>query len=490
MEHTATGPHVEEAQSAERRSWALLVLLTVAQFMVIIDMTVVNVALPSIGRSLHFAGAADLQWVVSAYVLVTGGLVLLGGRAADLLGRRSTFLAGLLLFTAASLASGLAPSPLALVVARAGQGLGAALLTPSALSIITTAYSGAQRAAGLAAWGTIGAAGSAVGVLLGGALTSALGWRSVFFINVPIGLVAAALALRMVPGARARIRDLRELDVPGAVTLIGGLVLLVLAIQGSAAAGWASARTLIPLVLSAGLFVGFAVVEGGGGGEPLPVRRRAAQPLIPAFTWRVRSLVSGTAVMLGATAVMAGTSFLNSLYLQRVYGASALETGLAFLPATLVILLAANVASRLLPHAGTRVVLSLGLVVTAVGTFLLAQMPDHPSYLVNILPGIVAIGLGLGLVFVSVSITAMADVGEDIAGVASGLMTTGHETGAALGVAVLSAIASAVAMSGSFAGGYRAGQWAATLIVAPLLLITLLVLPVVRPPAGTGPRMH
>jgi EmrB/QacA subfamily drug resistance transporter len=479
MQHAATGSHVESAPGAERRSWALLVLLTVAQFMVIIDMTVVNVALPSIGRSLRFTNAADLQWVVSAYVLVTGGLVLLGGRAADLLGRRRAFLTGLLLFTAASLASGLAPSPLALVVARAAQGLGAALLTPSALSIITTAYSGAQRAAGLAAWGTIGAAGSAVGVLLGGALTSALGWQAVFFINVPIGVVAAGLALRMVPSSPARIRDPRELDVPGAVTLIAGLALLVFTIQGTAVAGWASARTLVPAALSIGLLAGFGALE-----------RRAAQPLVPAFTWRMRSLVSGTVVMLGATAIMAGTSFLNSLYLQRVYGASALETGLAFLPATLVILLAANLASRLLPHAGTRVVLALGLVVSAGGTFLLAQMPDHPSYLVNILPGLVAIGLGLGLTFVSVSITAMADVREDIAGVASGLMTTGHETGAALGVAALSAVASAVAMSGQFASGYRAGQWVATLIVAPLLLITVLVLPAVRPPAGTGQRMH
>lgn len=479
MQHAAADPHVERAHSAERRSWTLLVLLTVAQFMVIIDMTVVNVALPSIGRSLRFTNAADLQWVISAYVLVTGGLVLLGGRAADLLGRRRTFLTGLVLFTAASLASGLAPSPLSLVVARAAQGLGAALLTPSALSIITTAYTGAQRAAGLAAWGTIGAAGSAAGVLLGGALTSALGWRAVFFINVPIGVIAAGLALRMVPGSPARIRDPRELDVPGAIALIAGLALLVFAIQGTAVAGWDTGRTLIPAGLSIALLAGFVALE-----------RRAAQPLIPAFTWRVRSLVSGTAVMLGATAIMAGTSFLNSLYLQRVYGASALETGLAFLPATLVILLAANLASRILPHAGTRVVLALGLVVCAVGTFLLAQMPDHPSYLVNILPGLVAIGLGLGLTFVSVSITAMADVGEDIAGVASGLMTTGHETGAALGVAALSALASAVAMSGQFASGYRAGQWAATLIVAPLLLITLLVLPAIRPPAGTGQRMH
>ncbi len=479
MEHTATASTAEWARGAEARSWALLVLLTVAQFMVIIDMTVVNVALPSIGRSLGFTNAADLQWVVSAYVLVTGGLVLLGGRAADLLGRRRIFLTGLLLFTAASLASGLAPSPVALVVARAAQGVGASLLTPSALSIITISYTGVQRAAGLAVWGTVGAAGSAAGVLLGGALTTTLGWQSVFFINVPIGIIAAGLALRMVPSAPARIRDLRELDIPGAMTLIAGLVLLVFAIQGTAVGGLGSARTLVPFALSIGLLAGFAALE-----------RLAAQPLIPTFTWRVRSLVSGTLVMFGATAIMAGTSFLNSLYLQRVYGASALETGLAFLPATLVIILAANLASRVIPHVGTKVVLALGLAVTAAGTFLLAQMPEHPTYFVNILPGLLAIGLGLGLSFVSVSITAMADVREEIAGVASGLMTTGHETGAAFGVATLSAIASAVAISGSFASGYRIGQWVATLLAGGLVLVTVLVLPAIRPPAGSVGRMH
>ena len=479
MQHTAAASTAEKARGADSRSWALLVLLTVAQFMVIIDMTVVNVALPSIGRSLGFSNAADLQWVVSAYVLVTGGLVLLGGRAADLLGRRRMFLTGLLTFTAASLASGLAPSPVALVGARAAQGLGASMLTPSALSIIATSYTGAQRAAGLAVWGTVGAAGSAAGVLLGGALTTTLGWQSVFFINVPIGIIAAGLALQMVPSAPARIRDLRELDIPGALTLIAGLVLLVLAIQGTAVAGVSSARTLIPLALSAGLLAAFGLVE-----------RQAAQPLIPTFIWRVRSLVSGTIVMLGATAIMAGTSFLNSLYLQRVYGASALDTGLAFLPATLVIIIAANLASRVLPHVGTKVVLALGLIVTASGTFYLAQMPEHPTYFANVLPGLLAIGMGLGLSFVSVSITAMAVVREEIAGVASGLMTTGHETGAAFGVATLSAIASAVAISGSFAGGYRVGQWVATLIAGGLLLVTVLVLPAIRPPAGAVGRMH
>ncbi|MBO0686376.1 MAG: MFS transporter [Candidatus Dormibacteraeota bacterium] len=409
----------------------------------------------------------------------TGGLVLLGGRASDLLGRRQVFLTGLLIFTAASLTSGLAPSPAALVVSRAAQGLGASLLTPGALSIITTYYAGAQRAAGLAAWGAIGAAGSAAGVLLGGALTTALGWQSIFFVNVPIGIAAGALALRMVPRSPARIRDLRELDLAGAAVLVAGLVLLVFAIQGTAVAGWGSARTLVPLLVSFALLAAFGVQE-----------RRAARPLIPTSTWRLRSLILGAAVMSGATAIMTGTSFLNSLYLQQVLGESALSTGLAFLPATLAIVAAAQLASRLIAHAGTKPVLLLGLAVIAGGAIFLAQMPAHPDYFVNILPGFLAVALGLGLTFVSVPITAMSNVREEIAGLASGLITTGHETGAALGVATLSAIASAVAISGSFASGYRAGFWAAAAMAAALALVSLLAVPGVRPAAGSGVRVH
>jgi MFS family permease len=248
MQHAPTRPPVSRAPAPVAQPWSTLVLLCVAEFMVVVDITVVNVALPSIGRSLAFGGPADLQWVVTAYVLFSGGLLLLGGRLADLLGRRRMFLAGLLLFTAASLASGLAPSPFALIVSRAAQGMGAAALTPAALSIITTAYTGARRASGLAAWGAIGGSGAAAGVLLGGVLTSWLGWQWVFFVNVPIGAVAALLTLRLVsatPPVGGRVRDL---DLPGAAAVIAGLVLLVLTIEGATAYGWASPRTLASLV--------------------------------------------------------------------------------------------------------------------------------------------------------------------------------------------------------------------------------------------------
>src|SRR5215472_1539237 len=276
--------------------------------MVILDATVVNVALPSIGRSLHVA-AGDLQWVVTAYVLLSGGLVLLGGRAADVAGRRRMFLAGLSVFTASSLASGLAPAAGALFAARAGQGLGAALLTPAALSIITTTYSGAQRAAALSVWGAIGGAGAGAGVLVGGMLTTWLGWRSVFLINVPVGAVAGLLSLHLVPRSETPARVRRQLDLPGAALATAGLVTGVYAL----AHGWESARTLLLLAVAVVLLAAFAVVE-----------RLARRPLLPPSTWRTRSLVAGVVVMLGATGILVGTFFLNSLYLQDVQHASAL----------------------------------------------------------------------------------------------------------------------------------------------------------------------
>jgi EmrB/QacA subfamily drug resistance transporter len=308
----------------DRRPWTLLVLLCAAQFMVILDATVVNVALPSIRRALGFT-ATDLQWVVTAYLLATGGLLLLGGRAADLLGRRRIFLTGLGVFTTASLLSGLAASPGMLIASRAAQGAGAALLSPAALSIVTTSYAGAQRARALSTWGAIGGAGAAAGVLLGGVLTSWLGWRSVFFVNVPVGVTAAALTLHLIPrDAAAPVRQtLRRLDLPGAATLVAGLVVLVYAIQGAAAHGWGSVRTVGLLGGAVALLAAFASIE-----------RQARHPLITPSIWRMRSLVSSAVMMLGVTAILVGTSFLNTLFFQTVLGASALKTGSSFSPAS------------------------------------------------------------------------------------------------------------------------------------------------------------
>src|SRR3954447_14604466 len=299
-----------------RTSWALLALLAVAQFMVVLDITIVNVALPSIGAGLGFA-PADLQWVVTAYVLCSGGLLLVGGRAADIVGRRRTFLAGLFVFTGASLACGLAPSPGFLVAARAVQGCGAALLTPSALSIVTSTYTGAQRVTALSLWGAIASGGVGVGVLLGGVLTSALSWHWVFLVNVPVGLAAAVLVPRIVPPLPGHGR--RSLDLPGGLTAVAGLAVLVYALSGAPDHGWGSARTLVLLALAAALLAAFALIE-----------RAAPEPLVAPSTWRNGSLVSGSVMMLGATGIMAGAFFLNSLHLQNELGFSALETGLAF----------------------------------------------------------------------------------------------------------------------------------------------------------------
>jgi EmrB/QacA subfamily drug resistance transporter len=467
--------HASPPASTERRSWALLIVLCAAQFMVILDITVVNVALPAIGDALDLA-AADLQWVVTAYVLFSGGLLLLGGRLADLAGRRRVLLAGLAVFGLASLASGLAPSGTALVLARAAQGLGAALLTPAALSTITTAYEGSQRTIALAAWGAIGSAGAAAGVLLGGMLTTWLSWEWIFFVNVPVSVAAAGFALRLVPSTPARSAALRRLDLPGAASVIAGLVMVVYAIEGTSEHGWGSARTLVLLALAAALLSTFATLE-----------RTVAHPLVAPATWCVRSLVSSMTVMLGATGVLVGAFFLNSLYLQHALGASALETGLAFLPLTLVILAAAHAASRLLPRVGSRAIAVTGLVLMGGGALLLTTVPDRADYAPDLLPAFLLLGTGVGLTFVSVSVTAMSEVHAERAGLASGLMMTAHEVGAALGVAVVAAVA---AGAGTVVDGYRAGFLVAALICLALAALALAAVPRVRPDNSAHVAMH
>jgi EmrB/QacA subfamily drug resistance transporter len=429
--------HIE----AEHKPWTTLILLGLAQFMVILDITVVNVALPSIGQELAFA-EGDLQWVITAYVLFTGGLLMLGGRATDLFGRRRVFLGGLTTFTAASLASGLASSPEALVAARALQGVGAAMLTPAALSIVTTTYAGSQRTAALAAWSAIGSAGAAAGVVLGGVLTSGLGWEWVFFVNVPVGVIAGIGVIRVVPSA-APVAAGQRLDVLGAVTAVAGLVVLLYGIEGANEHGWTSARTVALVLASVVLLATFVRVE-----------TTAREPIIPPATWRNRTLVSGTVVILVATALLVAVFFLNTLYLQDVLGWSALETGLAFLPLVVVIAVGANAASRLISRIGAPNLAALGLLLVAGGATLLAVAPDAASYATDLLPGFLVLGLGVGLVFPAGSIAAMKDIPDEAAGLASGLVTTGHELGAAFGVAAISAVATAAS---TFVAGYANG---------------------------------
>jgi EmrB/QacA subfamily drug resistance transporter len=458
----------------ERRPWTTLILVGLAQFMVTLDITVVNVALPSIDDDLAFP-AGDLQWVITAYVLFTGGLLLLGGRANDLFGRRRLFVAGLSIFTLASLASGLAPSPEALVVARAVQGLGAAMLSPAALAIATTYYSGTQRTTALAAWGAIGSAGAAAGVVLGGVLTSGLGWKSAFFINVPVGIATALGVLRVVPDAPPSVAR-RHLDVIGALTAVAGLVLLVYAIEGANDHGWGSARTLALLAVALGLLAAFLGME-----------RRVREPMLPPSMWKNRPLVSGVGLILVVTALMVAVFFLNTLYLQDILGWSALEAGLAFLPLVIAIAVAANLANRLLGQLGTRGLTAIGFALVAIGAGLLVAASDVATYAAEILPGFIVIGFGVGLVFPAASIAAMSEVGPESAGLASGLMATGHELGAAFGVAAISAVATAAS---TFVAGYADGFAVVGAAAAITVLIALVSAPSIRPMCEEAAGAH
>jgi EmrB/QacA subfamily drug resistance transporter len=476
---TPTHPSPTPGAGEPRRSWIVFALMIAAQFMVILDVSVVNVALPSISRALHLS-PADYQWAISAYVLLSGGLLLLGGRIADLIDRRRAFLAGIGLFTAASLVSGLVQSSLPLIVARGAQGAGAALLTPAALSIIMTAYAGRQRQTALAVWGTVGSLGIAAGVLFGGTLTSALGWRAVFFINVPIGIAVIIGALRVVDRGASHAGALRRLDVPGALAMVGGLLALVFGIEATRSAGWTAPRTWLPLAVAAVLLTTFAALE-----------RRAADPLVPPATWRIRSLVSASAVMAGVTGVVVGAIFLSSLYLQAIVGASPVVAGVEFLPLAGAITLAAAMASKVIGRLGARTLILGGLVVMTGGVLLLAANAGGTSYAADVLPGFLLVGAGVGPMFVAIAVAAMSDVPAEKSGLASGLMMTGHEIGAALGVAALTAVAGDLATSAGLIDGYGRAFAATAGVLVALFLLTLVSVPGGTPAAaGHGARGH
>jgi EmrB/QacA subfamily drug resistance transporter len=467
--HTRTRAEQEEP----RRSWLVFALMLAAQMMVIIDVSVTNVALPSISRGLDLS-STDYQWTISAYVLLSGGLLLLGGRVADLLDRRRAFLSGVALFTLASLVSGVAQTPLTLILSRGAQGAGAALLTPAALSIIMTTYAGRQRQTALAAWGAVGSTGIALGVLFGGALTSALGWRAVFFINVPIGVAVVAAASRAVARSERRHSVRGRLDGLGAGTLVSGLVLLVFAIESTRSAGASSVRTWGSLVAAVLLLTAFAMQE-----------RRAADPLVPPSTWRIRSLVSASAVMAGVTGAVVGLIFLSSLYLQQVVGASPVVAGLQFLPLAVAITAGATAGSKLIGTISARTMIAGGLVVMTAGVLLLAAHAGDTSYAADVLPGFVLVGLGVGPMFVAISVAAMSDVSADASGLASGLMMTGHEIGAALGVAALTAVAGDLTTRAGLVSGFSDAFHATAAGLAALLVLTLLAVP-----KGTAPAPH
>jgi EmrB/QacA subfamily drug resistance transporter len=458
----------------QRKPWSILALLGVAQFMVILDITIVNVALPSIGSGLSFS-TADLQWVVTAYVICSGGLVLLGGRAADFFGRRRIFLIGLFVFVLASLGSGLAPTSGALIAARAIQGMGAAMLTPAALSIISATYTGDQRATALSIWGAIASGGVAGGVVLGGMLTTWLGWRSVFLVNVPIGTVAFILAPKVVP-ALSSTRPRTTLDPGGALTLVGGLGVLVYGLSGAAEHGWGSPRTLVPLVIAVATLACFALIE-----------RSVSDPLVPPPVWRQRPLVSGSVLLLGATGVLAGAFFLVSVYLQDELGFSALGTGMAFLPFVLATGVGVHATSHFVTEVGSRPLMAAGMALSAIAGGLLA-LGVPGTYPAAVLPGLVVLGLGMGLAIPAGSITALSEAEGDSAGLSSGILSTGHEVGAALGTATLSAIAASGASGAgwSFSDAFAAAGGIAVVLV----VLVLAVAPSVRPAPGASVKVH
>jgi len=451
-----------------------------AQILVVLDISVVNTALPSIGDSLNLS-SGDLQWVVTAYLMMSGGCLLLGGRVADLLSRRRVFLTGLTLFTGASMLSGFAGNATELIAARATQGLSAALLTPAALSLITTTYGGAQRRKGLVLWAAVGSMGVAAGVLVGGALTTWAGWQAIFFINGPIGAIALLVAVKVLPNARSVHAGLKQFDVPGAVTALAGLMTLMYALGGTATDGWLSARTLVGLGGSAVLLTAFILIE-----------RRTDKPLIPPHTWKVRSLVTGTTVMLGITGILVGAVFLTSIYLQNVLGYSALRAGLAFLPFAFAITAGTQIARHLLGRISPRTLAATGLAITAGAAILLSTATGNAHYATDLLPGLVLLGLGVGMVFVPVSVTAMGGIPPQHAGMASGFLMTGHEVGAALGVAVLSAVATTAGSLTSSTGivaGFSRGFTAAA-VIAGLLAVVAVLRMSATPVAAGGGGMH
>jgi EmrB/QacA subfamily drug resistance transporter len=416
----------------DRRRWIVLALLVAAQFMVVLDVAIVNVALPSIRTDLHFS-QVSLQWVITAYTILFGGVLMLGGRLADLLGRRRMFMLGLALFTTFSLLDGLSWSEGSLIAFRAAQGLGAALLSPAALSILTTTFSeGRERNLALGIWGAASGSGGAAGVLLGGALTSAFGWSWIFFINVPVGIAVIALAPFLLRESHAGLTH-RHFDLAGAASITGGLMLLVYALTRAAEHGWGSVTTVALLAASAALIAAFFAIES-----------RSKAPLLPLRIFRLRTLSGSNLAGLLMGAAIFSMFFLLTLYMQEVLHYSPLHTGLAYIALTLTIVVFSGLAQALVTRVGVRPVLPAGLALSAVALVLFARLPVHGSYFSDLLPPFLIAGLGLALAFVPMSIGALTGVHPADAGVASGLINTNQQIGGAIGVAVATTIAATV----------------------------------------------
>jgi EmrB/QacA subfamily drug resistance transporter len=417
------------AQQYLERRWTALILLCAAQFVVVLDASIVNVALPSIGRGLGFSDQ-NLPWVVNAYVIAFGGFLLLGGRAADLLGRRRVFMAGLLVVAVASLAAGFSANQGQLIAARAAQGLGAAIISPAALSIVTSLFAdGAERNKALGAWGAVAGSAGAAGVLLGGVLTEGLGWEWVLWVNVPVSLIALALTPGLIPESRSTAAR-RHFDAAGAVTVTAGLSVLAYALLDASSTGWGSTKIVALLALAAVLIGAFVVVES-----------RSTAPLVPFRIFRLRTLTGANVVGILLGASLFSMFFFISLYMQQVLGYSAIHAGLSYLPLALTIIVAAGLGGQLVTRFGFKPVLAAGMLSVAVGLAWFSQVSVGGGFTTDILGPSLLAAIGLGFGFVTTTIAAVSGVEGGEQGLASGLINTSQQIGGALGLAVLSTIA-------------------------------------------------
>ena len=451
---TAGGPMTSTSPNINR--WRAFALLAVSFFMTVIDLTIVNVSLPTIGRDLHFS-ATNLQWVVTAYALTFGGFMLLGGRAADLLGRRRILMVGLSLFTAASLGAALSTGEVSLIAARAVQGLGAALMLPAALSIVMNMFAeGAERNKALGIWGGLGAGGATVGVIAGGLLTRYAGWQYIFYLNVPIGAAALALAPRIVPDSRLATTR-RRFDAFGAIAGTGGLVLLVDAIAQAPQYGWGATRTVALLAASAALLATFLVIEN-----------RVQEPVLPLSIFQLRTLAGANAAGLLLGSSFFAFIFVGTLYMQEVLHYSALQTGLAWLAASLTSIVLAGISQALVTRGGAKVVMAIGMTLIGAGVLWATQVPVHGHFIANLAGPFVVAGAGTAFAFIPISIAALAGVSEHQAGLASGLLNTSQQLGGAIGIAIASSLAAShtrtlvhagTAAPAALTGGFQQALW-------------------------------
>jgi EmrB/QacA subfamily drug resistance transporter len=432
MSSTQAEPSPAQASFIRTRLGVLtLLLLCGVQFLDVVDSSITNVAFPSIQRALHFS-QQNLQWVASGYLLTYGGFLLLGGRLADLLGRRRILVSGLVVFAVCSLAAGLAQTQGVLIAARVAQGVGAAMMAPAALSILTTTFrEGRDRNTALGAWGAISGLAAAAGVFLGGVLSEGPGWRWVFYVNVPLCVFALGATFRLLSGARRRA-PLAEFDTPGALLATGGMLLLVYALIKAPDVGWGKARTVGILAAAALILLAFLANE-----------RRSRNPLIPLSIFRVKGLAAADVTWLIGMAGFFAMFFFLTLYMQEVLHFSPIQAGAAYLPVTACLALSSGISSQLFARIGTRPVVVAGALLSAGGIYYLSRIPLHGSYVSDLLPGLVMMSIGFGAVFVGVTTAANAGVPSDKAGLAAGLLSTSQQLGMALGLAILSAIATA-----------------------------------------------